>query len=194
MNESKDKNYIFIFSGPSGVGKDTVANELRKNKSLKLELVISATTRKPRPKEIDGVNYYFKTVDEFKEMIKNNEFIEYVDYNGKFYGTPKSEFKRIIDLKKNVLLIIDVVGKEKIVREYDNEYNIVSFFLMPPSLDELKKRLLNRSTNTNDDILNRIKIGKEEIKKSHKYDHIITLHSLEKEVQEISSYIKKIIN
>jgi guanylate kinase len=193
MKELKSKNFIFIFSGPSGVGKDTTINELIKNQKNNIQTAISTTTRKPRFNETNGVNYYFVTKAKFETMIKQNKFIEYVKYNDQYYGTLSSEIDRIIKSHNNIALVIDVVGMKKIVKEYKNKFNIVTFFLMPPSLEELEKRLMNRKTNSAQDIAKRMKVGKKEIKSKDLYDHIIVLKSLKQQCKEISDIIKKII-
>src|SRR5574343_90468 len=113
----KSKNKVFIISGPSGVGKGSIVEEIMKDKSLNLVYSISATSRKPRLGEIEGVNYFFKTTEEFENMIKNNELIEFVKYGENYYGTPKSFILEQIDNNKNVLLEIEVIGAKKVLLE-----------------------------------------------------------------------------
>ena len=137
------KGLLVILSAPSGCGKDTVFSELKKIRTDCVESV-SATTRKPREGEVDGVNYYFKTEDEFVSMIENNALLEYAKYNNCYYGTPVQGVDRAVSDGKVCFLIIEVQGAQNIMKMRPD---CVSIFLLPPSLEVLEKRLVQRETN-----------------------------------------------
>ena len=183
MKEGK----LIVVSGPSGVGKDTVVSEY-----LKLHpedgLSISMTSREMRPNEIDGVNYYFKTKEEFEEEIKKGNLLEYASYNGNYYGTPKSEIESRLKNGINVILVIEVVGAKNVKDMMDDKCTLI--FIMPPSMDELKNRLINRGTDSMDSIEGRLDIARREIELSHIYDYKIINDDLSKAVNELESIIK----
>lgn len=181
------KGMLVILSAPSGCGKDTVFGELKKVRDDVCESV-SATTRMPRENEIDGVNYFFKTVDEFKEMIANNELLEYVNYNNCYYGTPVMGVEKAINDGKICFLIIEVKGAQRVIEMMPNA---VSIFLLPPSFDELKQRLIKRRTNDLDDIENRISIANDELKTAPLYKYQVVNNVLENTVEEINNILNK---
>ena len=163
------KGTLVLFSGPSGVGKDTVLDVVL-NKNKDLHKSISLTTREIRENEIDGKDYYFITQDAFDDMIKNNEVLEFAQYGKNFYGTPKAPIDKWLDEGKTIILKIEVQGAKKIKELYPDA---VGIFIMPPSMDELEKRLRFRGTESEEDIKRRLDIAKSEIEKSVDYDYLV---------------------
>ena len=181
------KGMLVILSAPSGCGKDTVFKALCKRRNDIVESV-SATTRAPREGEVDGVNYYFKTVDEFEKMIANNGLLEYAKYNNCYYGTPVDGVQSAVDAGKVCFLIIEVQGAQSIMKMCPDA---VSIFLLPPSMEVLEHRLRKRETNSPDDIKNRIDIAESEIKIAPLYKYNVVNDSLEDAVDEINEIINK---
>ncbi len=181
------KGMLVILSAPSGCGKDTVFKALCKRRNDIVESV-SATTRAPRDGEIDGVNYYFKTVGEFEKMIANNGLLEYAKYNNCYYGTPVDGVQSAVDAGKVCFLIIEVQGAQSIMKMCPDA---VSIFLLPPSMEVLEHRLRKRETNSPDDIKNRIDIAESEIKIAPLYKYNVVNDSLEDAVDEINEIINK---
>ena len=163
------KGTLVLFSGPSGVGKDTVL-EIVLNKNKELQKSISLTTREIRDNEVDGKDYYFITKSAFEDMIKNDEVLEFAQYGKNFYGTPKAPIDKWLDEGKTIILKIEVQGAKKIKELYPDA---VGIFIMPPSMDELEKRLRFRGTESEDDIKRRLDIAKREIEKSVDYDYLV---------------------
>ena len=181
------KGMLVILSAPSGCGKDTVFKALCKRRNDIVESV-SATTRAPRDGEVDGVNYYFKTVGEFEKMIANNGLLEYAKYNNCYYGTPVDGVQNAVDAGKVCFLIIEVQGAQSIMNMCPDA---VSIFLLPPSMEVLEHRLRKRETNSPDDIKNRIDIAESEIKIAPLYKYNVVNDSLEDAVDEINEIINK---
>ena len=175
---------IIIFSAPSGSGKSTIINYLLKQ-DLNLEFSISATSREPRGNEKNGVEYYFLSPEDFKERISKGEFLEYEEvYENRFYGTLKSEVERILKKGHNVIFDVDVVGGCNIKKYYGEQ--AFSIFIQAPSIDELRKRLEERKTDTQETIEKRIKKAEFELSFADKFDKIIInddLKTAEKESQ-----------
>lgn len=182
-----NKGLLIILSAPSGCGKDTVFQEIKKIRNDVVESV-SATTRKPREGEVDGVNYYFKTESDFQLMVVNDELLEYARYNNCYYGTPVSEVEKAIDNGKICFLIIDVQGAQSILKVRPDA---ISIFLLPPSLEVLEKRLVNRSTNDIEDVKNRMTIAKREIDMAPLYKYSVVNDNLEECVNKINEIINK---
>ena len=187
MKEGK----LIVVSGPSGVGKDTIVNKYLE-KHNEDELSISMTSRPMRDGEVNGVNYYFKTKEEFEEAIKNNEMLEFALYNGNYYGTPKSEVENRLKNGINVILVIEVVGAMNVKNMMGDKCTLI--FIMPPSMEELKNRLMNRGTDSKESIEGRLDIAKKEIGISDKYDFIIVNDNLDKAVNDLENIIKNNIN
>lgn len=184
---TNNKGLLIILSAPSGCGKDTVFKAI---KDLRNDVVesISATTRKPRDGEVEGVNYYFKSESDFQLMVVNDELLEYARYNNCYYGTPVSEVEKAINDGKICFLIIDVQGAQSILKVRPDA---VSIFLLPPSLDVLEKRLINRSTNDSEDVKNRMKIAQREIDMAPLYKYIVVNDDLNECVNKINDIINK---
>ncbi len=181
------KGMLVILSAPSGCGKDTVFKELCKIRDDCVESV-SATTRKPRCGEVNGINYFFKSEDEFKEMIKNDGLLEYAKYNGCYYGTPVYGVEKAIEEGKVCFLIIEVQGAQSIMKMRPD---CVSIFLLPPSIEILEKRLSSRQTNDPEDIKKRMELAKYEIEIAPLYKYNVVNDALEDAVKNINEIIDK---
>lgn len=183
------KNKVIIFSAPSGAGKSTVVNHLMKE-FPNLGFSISATSRKPRGKEQHGREYYFLSPEEFVKRIEANEFVEYEEvYTNLHYGTLKSEVERIWAEDKIAIFDIDVKGGVNLKRLYGN--SALSVFIMPPSIEVLKKRLLARGTETNKNIELRLAKVAQEIKYSNLFDTILINDNLEQCLLEAEEIVRK---
>ena len=184
---------LIIFSAPSGSGKSTIINYLLQQ-SLRLRFSISATSRAPRGTEKNGVEYYFLTPEEFKTRIAQGDFLEYEEvYTDKFYGTLKSEVERIIQEEDNVIFDVDVVGGCNIKRFYGDR--ALSVFIQPPSIEELRKRLIGRGTDTPEVIESRIAKAAYELGFADKFDVVVVNDDLEtakaKALQVIQAFLAK---
>ena len=179
------KGKIYIISGPSGVGKGTVIGELFKKLDRRW-FSISATTRKPRPGEVDGVHYLFIDRESFSEMIEKDELLEYAEYNGNFYGTPMRPIMEHVEAGDDVFLDIEVQGSAQICRKIPEA---VSIFIVPPTLEELGERLRGRNTESEEAILNRLKIAEEELKLAPTYDYTVVNDTVDKAVEKILDII-----
>ena len=186
MIREKSKGLLIVVSGPSGAGKDTIVNRVvEEMKDTKIS--VSMTSREPRGKEVEGVDYYFVTKEEFEQRIKNEEFLEYaIVHNNQYYGTPKTKLEENINNGKNVILVIDIQGALK-VKEKVKEALFI--FIMPPSMEELKSRLIKRNTETKDKILERFKTAYNEINEFTKYNYVVVNDKIEKAVEKVKSII-----
>lgn len=183
MKEGK----LIVVSGPSGVGKDTIVNKYLESHNED-QLSISMTSRPMREKEINGVNYYFKTKEEFEKAIIDGDLLEYTLYNGNYYGTPKSEIEERLKNGINVILVIEVVGAQNVKKMMGDKCTLI--FILPPSMEELKNRLINRGTDSKESIEGRLDIAKDEIKTSEVYDYKIVNDDLDNAVKELEKIIK----
>lgn len=182
------KGKLIIISAPSGCGKSTIIGEIIKKECLNLAFSISATTRTPRGEEIDGVNYYFLSEEEFKQAIANDELVEYEEvYPGRYYGTLKKEVERICNSGKNVILDIDVKGGINVKKQYGEK--AVSIFIMPPSVDVLRERLESRATDTPEAIAERVGKAEYEISFAEEFDYRIVNDKLAEAVKETEQII-----
>ena len=184
---------LIIFSAPSGSGKSTIINYLLQQ-SLRLRFSISATSRAPRGTEKNGVEYYFLTPEAFKARIAKGDFLEYEEvYTDKFYGTLKSEVERILNEGDNVIFDVDVVGGCNIKRFYGDR--ALSVFIQPPSIEELRKRLVGRGTDTPEVIESRITKAEYELSFADKFDTVVINDDLEtakaKALQVIQAFLAK---
>lgn len=178
--------FLLVLSGPSGVGKGTVCEALMKNRN-DIKYSISATTRKKRPLEINGENYYFMSQEEFKENINKNQFLEYAEVHGNYYGTPRTFVEENVEKGDIVILEIDVQGALQVK---DNYEDAIYIFLLPPDLDELRSRIVGRSTEDESTINLRMDNAKTEISFIDKYDYAVINDSVENAVRKIESIIE----
>lgn len=179
------KGMMVVLSAPSGCGKDTVFREIQNLRNDVAESV-SATTRQPRAGEIDGINYFFISANQFEEMIEKNEFLEYARYNNCYYGTPAKAAMEMVEQGKICFLIIERKGAQKVMK---NCPEAVSIFLMPPSIKTLEKRLKKRNTDSEEQIANRLRIAEDEINSSSSFDYVVVNNELEKAVDEINEIL-----
>lgn len=183
---------LIIISAPSGCGKSTIIGEIIKNPELRLEFSISATTREPRRGEVDGVNYYFLSTEEFEAAIRNDELVEYEEvYTGRYYGTLKSEIARIQAEGKNVILDIDVKGGVNVKQKYGND--ALSIFIQPPSIDTLRHRLLSRGTDSIEAINQRVGKAAFELTFADSFDCRVVNDVLREAVDEVERIISDFI-
>lgn len=179
------KGLLLVISGPSGAGKGTICKKLvEDNKNIKLS--VSATTRKPREGEVEGISYYFKTKEEFEEMIRGDEFLEHAKIYDNSYGTPKKQIFEELDRGNDVILEIEMQGAMQIKRACPEA---VFIFIIPPSLEELKNRIISRGTETVEQIEKRFKSAFGEIKLLGDYDYFVVNESVDEAVKEVLSII-----
>ncbi|HPF10515.1 MAG TPA: guanylate kinase [Flavobacteriaceae bacterium] len=179
---------LIVFSAPSGSGKTTIVRHLLKQEVLNLAFSISATSREPRDHEKDGADYYFMSLKEFKQHIKNGDFLEWEEvYRDSFYGTLKSEVERLWAEGKNVIFDIDVVGGLRIKKKFPKE--TLAVFVKPPSVDELKIRLKKRKTESDEKINMRIAKASIEMATAPQFDRIILNDDLEKALKEAEALV-----
>jgi len=183
--KQKKQGSLVVISGPSGAGKDTV---VEKYLSLYKDawLSISCTSREKRKGDIEGESYYFLSKEEFTKKIEANEFLEYAEYNNNYYGTPKKYIKEKLDQGIDVILVIEVQGALKIKSLIPES---ICIFIMPPSMNELKNRLVGRGTETKEKILNRFKIAYQEINEITKYNYVVTNDIVDNAVEKIRAIL-----
>ncbi len=186
------KGKLIVISAPSGTGKSTIIGELMKQDDLKLEFSISATTRPPRGSEQHGVEYYFLTLEDFRQRIDRNEFAEYHEvYEGRYYGTLKSEIERITSKGHNVVMDLDVMGGIDVKRIYGKK--ALAVFIKPPSIETLRQRLLSRGTDSIEDINNRVDKAAFELSFADKYDCCVVNDVLDDAVEQTREIITRFI-
>jgi len=179
---------LIVFSAPSGSGKTTIVKEILSENIFNFEFSVSATSREKRGKEVNGKDYYFLSVDEFKNKIANDEFVEWEEvYKNQFYGTLKSEVERIRNKGNNVIFDVDVVGGINIKKQYKND--CLTVFIMPPSIEELEKRLRNRETETEESIKKRLAKAEHEMTYSKDFDVVVVNDVLEVAVEEVKKQL-----
>ena len=179
------KGLLLVVSGPSGAGKGTICKALL-NKNDQIKLSVSATTRKPRNGEVHGVNYFFIEKEEFTKMIENGEFLEYAQIYDNFYGTPKAAIIECLEKGQDVILEIEMQGARQIKEVYPEG---VFIFVLPPSLEELKSRIVGRGTETQEEIEKRFSCAFEEINQIVNYDYFIVNEDIEKSVSDVEAII-----
>lgn len=181
------KGKIYVISGPSGVGKGTIVKAITDTRS-DIRVSVSATTRKPREGEIDKVNYYFMTREEFENIAENDGFIEYAEYCGNCYGTPK---KAVFDMLENgidVILEIDVQGGIQVMEKFPEATGI---FILPPSMKVLEKRLRGRQSEDEETVLRRLDAAKKELSQVCSYDCFVVNGPIEQAVADVIDIIEK---
>lgn len=183
------KGILFVMSGPSGTGKGTICKALLEKEDIFLS--VSSTTRERREGETDGVTYNYTTVDGFKKMIENGEMLEYAVYNGNYYGTPKTTVEKMLESGKNVLLEIEPQGALKVKEQFPEA---TLLFVVPPSMKELKKRLVERGRENAEQIEERINAAKWELEQSPKYNYILVNDDLDACVDEVCRIFRKKIS
>lgn len=184
---SKKRGMLVLYTGSSGVGKGTIMQELLK-RDKNIRLSVSNTTRSPREGELDGVHYNFVTKEQFESLIQKDGYLEYAEYCGNYYGTPKQQVEDMLSQGYDVFLEIEVCGGLQIMEKYPD---VLSIFILPPSIDTLEKRLRRRGTEDEETILKRLGEAKREIECSEKYKYVVVNDKLEDAVDEILDILKK---
>ncbi len=177
---------LIVMSGPSGVGKGTLVKRLLLECD-NLKLSVSATTRAPRKEDEEGVTYFFKTEDEFKDMIESGSFLEWAVYNGNYYGTPIAPVQKQLDDGIDVILEIDVQGALNVMNNFKDAIYI---FIAPPSVETLKERLMVRGSESKEEIENRVRAAENELDKKDKYDYVVVNDILDKAVEKVKNIIE----
>ena len=183
--KSKEKGNLIVISGPSGSGKGTIIKELL-SINKKLWLSISMTTRNIRPGDIPNESYYFLTREEFESRIKEDKFLEYAEYNGNYYGTPKDKIEDYLNKGIDVILEIEIQGALKIKEKVKDA---IFIFILPPSLKELKRRLIGRNTETIDKVISRFTTAYKEINEVTKYNYVVVNDEIHNSVEKVNSII-----
>lgn len=178
------KGLLIVISGPSGAGKGTICKSIIEKNDCWIS--VSATTRTPRAGEIEGTNYYFLTKEEFKKKIEDDDFLEYVEVYGNLYGTPRSKVQEMLDSGKDVILEIDIQGALKVKEKVDDG---VYIFILPPSMEELKQRIIKRGSETPESLMTRFKAAYEEINFISKYNYAVINNTVEEAVKNIQCII-----
>jgi len=181
-----EKGILFILSGPSGVGKGTVRKKLFE-KATDLKYSISMTTRQMRPGEQEGIDYFYKSKEEFEQLIQEGELLEYAKYVDNYYGTPRRYVEEMLNQGFNVFLEIEVQGALQVKQSFPEG---IFIFLIPPSLEELKNRIVGRGTETEDLVMNRLQEAQKEIKMMEEYNYIVVNDHVDKAVNKVLSIIE----
>ena len=181
-----NRGALIVFSGPSGSGKGTVLGEYFKSHP-EAAFSVSATTRKPRPGEIDGTSYHFVSRERFEEMIREGEVLEYTQYNGNYYGSPAGPIRKELEAGRDVVLEIEVDGAMQ-VRERFPEALLI--FVLPPSFGELERRLTGRGTETPEEIAGRLAVARRELRQAHQYDYLLINDQVEEAAARLGEIIR----
>lgn len=182
---SNNKGVLIVISGPSGAGKGTICKALLE-KHKDLHISVSATTRSPRQGEVHGVNYYFLNKEEFLQRVNDEDFLEWAEVYGNYYGTPRSNVQELLDSGKDVILEIDIQGALK-VKENCGEG--VFIFILPPSMEELKQRIINRGSETPESLMRRFNSAYQEINYISKYNYAVVNDTVENAVCKIENIL-----
>lgn len=186
MIKTNNKGLLIVVSGPSGAGKDTICQKLIKENS-NIWMSVSMTTRKPRPPEKDGVDYFFVSSEEFENKINDNTFLEYASYNDNYYGTPKDKVEEKLNEGKDVILVIDINGAINIKKIIPSALFI---FIMPPDMETLKNRLIGRKTESKDKVVQRFITAYNEVNNYKKYNYVVVNDKVEDAVNKVKSIIQ----
>ena len=181
-----NKGLLFVVSAPAGCGKDTILEQVLAQCD-NVGYSVSATTRAPRPGEVDGTHYFFHTRESFEQMIKDDAVLEYTEYCGNYYGTPKKGVEDMLAQGKDVVLKIEVEGAMNIKKQFPESCLV---FILPPSMQELERRLLKRGTEDEETILRRTRQAREEIDTAVNYDYFVVNDALEDAVQDLIAVIR----
>ena len=180
-----NRGVLIVISGPSGAGKGTICKALLE-KHDNIYISVSATTRSPREGEVEGVNYYFLTKEAFEKKVSENGFLEYANVHGNFYGTPKVNVEKMLEEGKDVILEIDIQGALQVKENFKEG---VFIFILPPSMEELKKRIIKRGSETEESLMTRFKNAYKEINYVSKYNYAVVNDTLELAVSKVESNI-----
>lgn len=186
MIKTNNKGLLIVVSGPSGAGKDTICQKLIKENS-NIWMSVSMTTRKPRPLEKNGVDYFFVSSEEFENKINDNTFLEYASYNDNYYGTPKDKVEEKLNEGKDVILVIDINGAINIKKIIPSALFI---FIMPPDMETLKNRLIGRKTESKDKVVKRFITAYNEVNNYKKYNYVVVNDKVEDAVNKVKSIIQ----
>ena len=184
------KGLLIVLSGPSGVGKGTVRKKVFKDESLNLAYSISMTTRLPRNMEKDGVDYFFVDIQTFKQMIEEDKFLEYTHFVGNYYGTPADYVEKLRNEGKNVFLEIEIEGDKEVLSKCHGD-DVISIFLVPPSLEELERRIRGRKSESDEVIQERLAKAQREIGFRDRYQYVVVNDSLSKASYQIKNIIRR---
>ena len=184
------KGLLIILSGPSGVGKGTVRKAIMAKHKVQLTYSISMTTRAPRAKEVNGRDYYFVSKEEFQGNIDEGNFLEWAEFVGNRYGTPKDKVEQLRKQGKNVFLEIEIKGATQVLSKVKDD-RVVSFFLKPPSIEQLENRIRKRKSETEEVIRERLEKGAKEMSMTEAYDYVILNDEIDRAAEEIISIIKE---
>ncbi len=185
MNKNEKSGLLIVLSGPSGSGKGTIIKSLLAGRDDTV-LSISMTTRQPRPGEVDGVHYHFRTREEFEKTIAENGFLEYAEYNGNYYGTLEAPIRQWLSQGKNVILEIEVQGAEKVM---NHRSDLVSVFITIPSMEELERRLRDRGTETEEKVRGRMETARWELSRAFRYQYVVLNDEVELATRRINTII-----
>ena len=188
------KGLLIVFSGPSGVGKGTVLSKLMGMEELNLVYSVSMTTRKPRNGEVDGVNYFFVSEEQFKQAIYNGDLLEHAFFVDNYYGTPRAYVEKKRNEGYNVVLEIETVGAKQVMNALKYDDGCISIFLTPPSMQELEDRIRKRSTESEETIRKRISKATQELRETFRYQYVVCNEDVDDAVAKIADIIKSKLN